>query len=306
MDTPLVKKAQEKGIEVIAEIELAFRNYAGHMVAITGTNGKTTTTTLVGEMLKTLPVKTAVGGNIGRALSAEIKDLDKDSWVAAEVSSYQLEGIQSFRPQIAAVLNLTPDHLTRHKTMEEYGRCKQNIFINQQDQDVTILNYDDPEVRTWGGKSRGQLCYFSRNTVLPQGVYMKDGSFILQWGNTKAEICHKDELQIFGAHNEENVLAAIAVSYTHLDVYKRQVLLQVEQEMGRKRLRHWGERNIDLDLLLYEDRIINLPQLQLPHPDLQNRSFVLQPLAQIAPEMWHPVLKKTIGELWQNWQAKHR
>lgn len=83
------------------------------------------------------------------------------------------------------------------------------------------------------------------------------------------------------------------------------VLLQVEQEMGRKRLRHWGERNIDLDLLLYEDRIINLPQLQLPHPDLQNRSFVLQPLAQIAPEMWHPVLKKTIGELWQNWQAKH-
>lgn len=213
MDTPLVKKAQEKGIEVIAEIELAFRNYAGHMVAITGTNGKTTTTTLVGEMLKTLPVKTAVGGNIGRALSAEIKDLDKDSWVAAEVSSYQLEGIQSFRPQIAAVLNLTPDHLTRHKTMEEYGRCKQNIFINQQGQDVTILNYDDPEVRTWGKKSRGQLCYFSRNTVLPQGVYMKDGSFILQWGNTKAEICHKDELQIFGAHNEENVLAAIACGF---------------------------------------------------------------------------------------------
>lgn len=157
MDTPLVKKAQEKGIEVIAEIELAFRNYAGHMVAITGTNGKTTTTTLVGEMLKTLPVKTAVGGNIGRALSAEIKDLDKDSWVAAEVSSYQLEGIQSFRPQIAAVLNLTPDHLTRHKTMEEYGRCKQNIFINQQDQDVTILNYDDPEVRTWGKNPAGNF-----------------------------------------------------------------------------------------------------------------------------------------------------
>lgn len=84
------------------------------------------------------------------------------------------------------------------------------------------------------------------------------------------------------------------------------VLLQVEQEMGRKRLRHWGERNIDLDLLLYEDRIVDLPQLKLPHPDLQNRSFVLQPLAQIAPELWHPVLKKTMRELWQEWREKNR
>ena len=154
---PELQKAREKGVEVISEIELAWRNYIGHMVAITGTNGKTTTTTLVGEMLKTLPVKTAVGGNIGRALSREVKGLDKNSWVAAEVSSYQLEGIKEFCPDVAAILNLTPDHMERHKTMEEYARCKRNIFINQTARQITILNYDDPEFQPQGGLAGGRL-----------------------------------------------------------------------------------------------------------------------------------------------------
>lgn len=210
---PVLQNARENGVEVIGEIELAWRNYAGHMIAITGTNGKTTTTTLIGEMLKTLPVKTAVGGNIGLALSKEVKGLDKNSWVAAEVSSYQLEGTKKFRPDVAAVLNLTPDHMERHKTMEEYARCKRNIFINQTAKQITVLNYDDPEVRTWGKYSKGTLCYFSRKAALPEGVYMKDGSFIIKWQNAVKEICHKDELQIFGAHNEENVLAAIACGF---------------------------------------------------------------------------------------------
>ena len=210
---PVLQKARENGVEVIAEIESAWRNYAGHMVAITGTNGKTTTTTLVGEMLKTLPVKTAVGGNIGLALSREVKGLDRNSWVAAEVSSYQLEAIKDFRPDVAAILNLTPDHMERHKTMEEYARCKRNIFANQTAKQITILNYDDPEVRTWGKYSKGTLCYFSRKAVLPEGVYMKGGSFFIRWKNEEKEICHKDELQIFGAHNEENVLAAIACCF---------------------------------------------------------------------------------------------
>ncbi len=207
---PVLQKAMDRGVEVIGEVELAWRNYPGHMVAITGTNGKTTTTTIVGEMLKTLPVKTAVGGNIGFALSKEVKGLDKDSWVAAEVSSYQMEGIKDFCPDVAVVLNLTPDHMERHKTMDEYARCKRNVFVNQTNRQVTVLNYDDPEVRTWGKYSKGTLCYFSRKSVLPEGVYMKDGSFFVKWKKTEAEICHKSELQIFGAHNEENVLAAIA------------------------------------------------------------------------------------------------
>ncbi|MDY6292069.1 MAG: UDP-N-acetylmuramoyl-L-alanine--D-glutamate ligase [Succiniclasticum sp.] len=210
---PVLQKAAADGIEVIAEIELAWRNFPGHMIAITGTNGKTTTTTLVGEMMKKLPVKTAVGGNIGFALSREVKGLDKNSWVTAEVSSYQLEGIRQFSPDVAAVLNLTPDHMERHKTMDEYARCKRNVFVNQTAKQVTILNYDDPEVRTWGKYCRGKICYFSRKAVLPEGVYMKDGSFFVKWNNKVSEICHKSELQIFGAHNEENVLAAIACGY---------------------------------------------------------------------------------------------
>ncbi|MBP3263823.1 MAG: UDP-N-acetylmuramoyl-L-alanine--D-glutamate ligase, partial [Acidaminococcaceae bacterium] len=152
-------------------------------------------------------------GNIGLALSREVKGLGKDSWVAAEVSSYQMEGIKDFCPDVAVVLNLTPDHMERHKTMEEYGRCKRNVFINQTAKQVTVLNYDDPEVRTWGKYSKGTLCYFSRNAVLPEGVYMKDGSFFVKWKNKTIEICHKSELQIFGAHNEENVLAAIACGF---------------------------------------------------------------------------------------------
>ena len=212
-DLPVLQQARERGIEVIGEVELAWRRYPGHMAAVTGTNGKTTTTTLLGEMLKTLPASVAVGGNIGKALSAEIRGLTKDSWVAAEVSSFQLESIRDFRPEIAAVLNLTPDHLERHKTMEEYGRCKRNIFINQKAGDITILNYDDSEVRTWGRYSQGTLCYFSRRAVLPQGIYLQDGSFILRWGKLRTEICHVSELQIFGAHNEENVLAAIACGF---------------------------------------------------------------------------------------------
>jgi len=213
LSLPVLQRAQAGGVEVIAEVELAWRNYPGHMIAITGTNGKTTTTTLVGEMLKTLPVKTAVGGNIGLALSREVKGLEKASWVAAEVSSYQMEGIKQFCPDVAVVLNLTPDHMERHKTMEEYGRCKRNVFVNQTAKQVTVLNYDDQEVRTWGKYSKGTLCYFSRKVVLPEGVYMKDGSFFVRWKKSEEEICHKSELQIFGAHNEENVLAAIACGY---------------------------------------------------------------------------------------------
>ncbi len=210
---PLVEKAVAAGVEVISEIELAWRNYPGHMIAITGTNGKTTTTMLIGEMLKTLPVKTGVGGNIGYALSTETKALDKDSWMAAEVSSFQLEGVKDFRPDVAVVLNLTPDHIERHGTMEEYGRMKQNIFRQQGPKQVTVLNYDDPEVRTWGRFSKGTLCYFSRHVVLPEGVYMDHGNFCIRWKETEEVVCNIKELQIFGGHNEENILAAISCAY---------------------------------------------------------------------------------------------
>lgn len=213
IDNPQVEAARHLGIEIISEVELAYRHYPGKMIAITGTNGKTTTTSIVGEMLKTLPVKTAVGGNIGFALSKEIKGLDQDSWLAAEISSFQLEAVKEFRPRIAVILNLTPDHIERHHTMEVYGQVKQHIFQRQTDEDYTVLNYDDPVVKSWAANTRGTVCFFSRKKILTDGIYMEDGNFIINWQGRREKVCHKDELQIFGGHNEENVLAAIACGF---------------------------------------------------------------------------------------------
>ena len=212
-DNKNVLLAEAKGLEVISEVELGYRLYQGHMAAITGTNGKTTTTTIVGEMFKRLPVPSAVGGNIGLALSKEVEHLSADGWLAAELSSFQLEKVKSFCPDIAVVLNLTPDHLERHHTMAAYAAAKKNIFRRQGAQQITVLNYDDPEVRAWAGESKGQICFFSRKTVLPAGIFMQNGNFVIKWNNTTNVVCNIDELHLFGGHNEENVLAAIACGY---------------------------------------------------------------------------------------------
>lgn len=208
-----VQLAQQAGVEVISEIELAYRLYDGHIAAITGTNGKTTTTTLVGEMLKTLPVTTAVGGNIGLALSKETEGLAADSWIAAELSSFQLEFVRDFCPDIAVVLNLTPDHMERHHTMQAYGAAKKNIFLQQTGQQVAVLNYDDAEVRSWAAEAHGRVCYFSRKEELPEGAYIKDGVFVISWQGQQYPVCRVDEVHLFGGHNEENILAAIACGF---------------------------------------------------------------------------------------------
>ena len=212
-DNKNVLLAEAKGLEVISEVELGYRLYQGHMAAITGTNGKTTTTTIVGEMFKRLSVPSAVGGNIGLALSKEVKNLPENGWLAAELSSFQLEKVKSFCPDIAVVLNLTPDHLERHHTMVAYAAAKKNIFRRQGAQQITVLNYDDLQVRAWAVESKGQICFFSRKTVLSAGIFMQNGNFVIKWNNTTNVVCNIDELQLFGAHNEENVLAAIACGY---------------------------------------------------------------------------------------------
>ena len=212
-DNANVLLAEQRGLEVISEVELGYRLYGGHIAAITGTNGKTTTTTIVGEMLKRLPVPSAVGGNIGLALSKEVESLPQDGWLAAELSSFQLEKVSSFCPDIAVVLNLTPDHLERHHTMEAYGEAKKNIFRQQGEAQVTVLNYDDPIVRTWGAETKGRLCYFSRKEKLQQGIYMQDGNFSISWDGKQETVCNISELHLFGGHNEENVLAAIACGF---------------------------------------------------------------------------------------------
>ncbi len=212
-DNPQVVAAEAEGLEVISEVELGFRLYGGHMAAITGTNGKTTTTSIVGEMFRRLSVPSAVAGNIGLALSKEAEHLQDNAWLAAELSSFQLEKVKNFCPDIAVVLNLTPDHLERHHTMEAYGEAKKNIFRRQGPRQITVLNYDDPEVRGWAQESGGQICYFSRKVCLDAGIFMQNGNFVIKWKGATNVVCNIDELHLFGGHNEENVLAAIACGY---------------------------------------------------------------------------------------------
>ena len=212
-DAANVKLAEAAGLEVISEIELGYRFYEGHIAGITGTNGKTTTTAIVGEMFKHLAVPSAIGGNIGLAFSKETEHLPANSWIATELSSFQLEKVKDFCPDIALVLNLTPDHMERHYTMEGYAAAKKNIFRNQGPEQITVLNYDDPLVRTWAKESRAQICYFSRKSTLPQGIFMLNGNFVIKWKDTTRVVCNINDLHMFGDHNEENVLAAIACGY---------------------------------------------------------------------------------------------
>jgi UDP-N-acetylmuramoylalanine--D-glutamate ligase len=211
--TPVVKKARELHMEIIGEAEYASRLYKGHWVGITGTNGKTTTTTLVGRMLKTLPHPTTVAGNIGFALSRELEHLGPDSYVAAELSSFQLEGMTTFRPQIACIINITPDHFERHGNMENYIDAKAQIFAHQTPDDVLILNYDNENTRKLASRAKSRVYFFSTEEKLPKGAYIDDGWFVFDVDGTKHRVCKVSDLQIFGAHNEQNVLAAILCSF---------------------------------------------------------------------------------------------
>lgn len=208
-----VQLALSKGIKVLPEIEVAFERYAGKMAAITGTNGKTTTTTLVGAMLKTLGVPTKVAGNIGFSLSKETEGLPANAWVAAELSSFQLETTQNFAPEISCTLNLTPDHLERHHTLENYYAAKKNICLKQHENQFAVLNYDDANIRSWAYDLKCRICYFSRHTELPEGVFIKGGNFVIAWDGKEEVVCAVKDMKIFGPHNEENVLAAIGVGY---------------------------------------------------------------------------------------------
>lgn len=210
---PLVTAAYGRGITVMSEVEVAYRLSSAPIVAITGTNGKTTTTTLIGEMLKTTGHQVSVGGNIGAALSEQALDTGADGFVVAEISSFQLEGIVKFRPHIAAILNLTPDHLDRHHSMAVYQEMKERIFANQQATDYLILNYDDVAVRAMAERSAGKVFYFSRQQRLETGIFLENGAIRLRWEGKIVDICEVNDIRIKGGHNVENALAACAAAY---------------------------------------------------------------------------------------------
>lgn len=215
VDAPFTDVVRNAGIPIWSEIELAYHYGRGKIAAITGTNGKTTTTALVGEIVKAHNAKTIVVGNIGIPYTELCDTTDEDSNTVAEISSFQLETVIDFHPNVSAVLNLTPDHLNRHYTFENYGNVKFSITKNQTMDDVAVFNYDDEHTRAMGEKAAAycHVVYFSRLEKPAGGVYVGDGDIILEDGDRKINVLALKDLKLLGAHNVENVLAAVGISY---------------------------------------------------------------------------------------------
>lgn len=212
-DLPLVKSFYEQGLPVWGEVELAFRTGKGRVLAITGTNGKTTTTALLGKIMEDAEDSVFVVGNIGTPYTSKALEMTEDSVTVAEISSFQLETIEKFAPCVSAILNITEDHLNRHHTMEEYIRVKELIVKNQKSEDVCVLNYEDPVLREFGKNIVPQTVYFSSERRLEKGIFLEDGQIILKTEDQEISLVKTDDLKLLGKHNFENVMAAAAMAY---------------------------------------------------------------------------------------------
>lgn len=209
---PFVKIASELGIEVISEVELAYRLCRAPIVAITGTNGKTTTTALVGEIFNRDRRETYVVGNIGIPFIGIARATTDSDTVVVEVSSFQLEAVHSFQPKVAAILNIREDHLDRHKTMDNYIDLKAEILKNSTQDDWVILNADDPLSEHFANKSKGKVLFFSKKIILDKGAWIEKGWIVVDIGQGKQHICPIKDIFIPGPHNLENALAAALIA----------------------------------------------------------------------------------------------
>lgn len=213
LDIPFVKLLKEHHVSIIGEVELAYRCSKGQFVGITGTNGKTTTTALTGMIFELSGKKAFTVGNIGVPVASKALESDEQTTFVTELSSFQLETIADFKAHIAAILNLTPDHLNRHKTMDGYSEAKMRIFENQTSDDFLVLNYDDSETQKMGEAAKGKILYFSRLNQEIEGAFVEEGWIKIRFNNTVTEICEIKEMKIFGSHNEENALAASLICF---------------------------------------------------------------------------------------------
>ncbi len=209
VDAPPLVQARSLGENVIGEIELAAQFLPGPVVAITGSNGKTTTTTLTGEIMATAGFPVLVGGNIGTPAISLAERAKAETVIVLEVSSFQLETIQTFCPKVAVVLNVTPDHLDRHRTFEIYSDAKARIFENQQASDFAVLNADDPTCVAMGQRTRAQVFWFSRLKEVERGAWVCAGNIMFRDSSGQKEVLRVSEIPLKGAHNLENVLAAV-------------------------------------------------------------------------------------------------
>ncbi|MBT9779070.1 UDP-N-acetylmuramoyl-L-alanine--D-glutamate ligase [Clostridium sp. MCC353] len=214
LEAPFVAVLDDLKIPIWSEIQLAYHCSKGKLAAITGTNGKTTTTALTGEIMKAYYESVFVVGNIGIPYTEIALSTEDDTVTVAEVSSFQLETIMDFRPNVSAILNITPDHLNRHHTMENYIQVKESITMNQTEEDVCVLNYEDAVLREFG-KSEGLLpkvVFFSSSQKLDEGVYLDDDMIIYKHDGKMTQVVDIHELQLLGKHSYENVMAAVAIA----------------------------------------------------------------------------------------------
>ncbi len=211
-DLPFLNKARSLGIEVISEVELSYRLCRAKIIAITGTNGKTTTTALTGEIMDAFYDAAFTVGNIGVPFCSKVSDATENGIMVAEISSFQMETAKDFKPWISAVLNITPDHLNRHKTMEKYIEAKEMVFKNQEASDYTVLNYDDESCRAMAEKTNADVIFFSRKEQLEKGIFVRGNDIYIKWQGIDEALINKSELHILGEHNVENVMAASAIS----------------------------------------------------------------------------------------------
>ena len=200
---------------IISEVEFAYKLAKSPIFAVTGTNGKTTTTMLLGELMKTIygKDKVGVGGNIGTPLCEECYRIGEGGCIVAEISSYQMESSKDFATKGAAILNVTPDHLARHKTMEVYQAEKEKVFAHHTSDEFLVLNYDDPRTRDMANRAKSTICFFSSRQELQEGAFVKDGQLVILWKGLMHVVCNVNDMQIKGSHNVENALAALSIAF---------------------------------------------------------------------------------------------
>jgi UDP-N-acetylmuramoylalanine--D-glutamate ligase len=205
-----IRYAERAGAEIIGEVELAYRYLKGRIIAITGSNGKTTTTALIGELLRDAGLPVQVGGNIGKALISMVESSRDDGWTIIELSSFQLETIKQFHPLIAVVLNVTPNHMDRYETFNDYAAAKHRIFMNQTEADVAVLNADDATISSWENGLRAEIINFSVKRQLSKGVFLRGTDVVFRKDGADQFLVRVDEMKLRGLHNVENVAAAFA------------------------------------------------------------------------------------------------
>lgn len=214
-DLPIVNQMREHGIPIWGEIELAYQLGKGDVLAITGTNGKTTTTALLGEIMTAYNAETYVVGNIGNPYTNIALTSTEKSTIVAEMSSFQLETIHTFAPKVSAILNITPDHLNRHHTMENYIDAKKRIAVNQTAEQICVLNYEDKVTKAFGEEVDARVLYFSSKHILEEGIYLENDCIVYKTSEERITLCNVEDLKVLGLHNYENVMVASAMALAY-------------------------------------------------------------------------------------------